>query len=108
MSTEQKRSVGRSKKDGVGLEKLLQGLQTKTTALMVEEIARARVFLKSPLTTQECEAYLKQSPSSLVPELQSLMATVELRWKTEQAEFMRRCLGRAEERDIALDNLEEE
>ena len=73
---------------------------------MVEEIARAREYLKSPLTAPECEAYLKQPPASLIGELQQITATVVLRQKVETAEYMRRALERAEERDIALDNLE--
>lgn len=105
MNKEQ-REAAQAKKTGGLLAELLDGLRSKTAALMVEEIARARDYLGSPLTAPECEAYLKQPPISLIGELQQITATVELRQKTEQAEYMRRALERAEKRDIALDNLE--
>lgn len=104
--TKEQPEKSQAKKGGKALSTLLQGLRTETTALMVEEIARAREYLKSPLNASECEAYLKQSPLSLVSELQQIGAIVELRQKTEQAEFMRRALERAERRDIALDKIE--
>ena len=106
MNKEQREAAQAKKKAGNHLAELLEGLRTKTAALMVEEIARARAYLGSPLTAPECEAYLKQSPLSLASELQQIGATVELRQKTEQAEYMRRALERAEGRDTALDNLE--
>lgn len=95
-----------SKPKGITLGELLRGMEVKTRALMVEEIARAREYLGSPLSSEECEAYCKQSSPEMSAEVQRLAVTVELRQKTEYAEFMRRTLGRAEERDIALDNLE--
>lgn len=106
MNKEQREAAQAKKLAGGTLAGLLEGLRSKTAALMVEEIARARDYLGSPLTTPECEAYLKQPPISLIGELQQITATIELRQKTEQAEFMRRALERAEGRDKALDNLE--
>ncbi|MPN29697.1 hypothetical protein SDC9_177150 [bioreactor metagenome] len=88
------------------LGELLQAMEVKTRALMVEEIARAREYLGSPLTPKECEAYLKQSGTDMTAEMQQLAATVELRQKTEASEFMRRAIERAERRDIALDEPE--
>lgn len=95
-----------SKSKGLTFGELLRGMEVKTKALMVEEIARAREYLGSPLAPGECEAYFKWSGPEMTAEMQQLAATVELRQKTEMSEFMRRALGRAEERDIALDNLE--
>ena len=92
-----------NKPKGPTLGELLQELEVKTRALMTEEIARAREYLGSPLAPKECETYFKRSGPDMVAEMQQLAATVELRQKTEMAEFMRRSLERAERRDIALD-----
>lgn len=88
------------------LGELLRETETRTRALVVEEIARARAYLGNPLTPEECEAYFKRSGLEMTAEVQQLTATVELRQKTEASEYMRRAMERAEERDIALDNLE--
>ena len=95
-----------SKPKNPTLGELLQEMETRTRALMVEEIARARAYLGSPLTPRECEAYFKRSGLEMTAEMQQLTATVELRQKTEMSEHMRRALERAERRDIALDDLE--
>ena len=95
-----------SKPKNPTLGELLQEMETRTRALMVEEIARARVYLGSPLTSGECKAYFKRSGFEMTAEVQQLAATVELRQKTEMSEYMRRALERAERRDIALDDLE--
>ena len=95
-----------SKPKNPSLGEFLQAMETRTRALMVEEIARARAYLGSPLTPEECKVYFGRSALDMAPEMQQLAATVELRQKTEMSEYTRRALERAERRDIALDEPE--
>lgn len=73
---------------------LLGALSAQMVPLLISEIVRGRAYLGANTTAEEQEQLRKAPAAQLIEDARVLSAAVELRQKTETAEYIRSCMER--------------